>query len=645
MNSPAVHRIHAEIESPRPLRACEGEVSIHGWCFIEGQTEPPAVRLVTPAFVVSLASRTARADVPRLFPNEPAACRCGFVLIGRVAAGVYVADFEVERPQGTWERCKRLTFVVEPLPFTAVLDEPVSGGILRDRVKVGGWALDTTEPLAELSLRYGHREIACDIGLTRGDVPALFPDVRHAARSGFRSSDFLVAGHGPVRVRARSSSGRILVAPTRVSFSVATDENHAADLDLTATRVALAERRATQPPAPPGAPAAEHQLNILFVLHGSFASNSALHVAALANELTAAGHSCCVAVPHDASTLALLDRPAWRGVTYTEAEQALVFPNGRPPDVIHAWTTREHVRLFTEKLRTRHGAKLLVHLEDNEHQLLALTLGREFAALDRLDDAELDRLVPPDLSHPHRSRAFLASADAITVITERLKEFVPPGKPCLTLWPAADSRYFFPRPRPDAFRQVLDIAPDETVIFYPGNIHAANAPEMRELYAAVVELNRSGHPLTLLRTGLDRAAMPPALVTAAAPFVLNLGQVPQHRHLPPLMALADIFVQPGVPDAFNDYRFPSKLPEFFALGRPVILPRTNVGTLARHGIDAYVLERADADGIAAAIRDLRANPALAAKLSQGAADFAKKQFSWPRSAAALANFCFSVAAL
>jgi glycosyltransferase involved in cell wall biosynthesis len=104
------------------------------------------------------------------------------------------------------------------------------------------------------------------------------------------------------------------------------------------------------------------------------------------------------------------------------------------------------------------------------------------------------------------------------------------------------------------------------------------------------------------------------------------------------MALADFFVQPGRSDAFNDYRFPSKLPEFFALGRPVILPRTNLGTQVRHGIDAYVLNQADADGIVAAITELRCDPALRQRLSLGATAFAAQHFSWRRSAEALASF-------
>lgn len=643
MSPSAALRLHAEIETPRPLHAQAHEVRIAGWCLAEELPDPPPIRLVTPAGVVPLTGRVARQDVPTLFPANPAAARCGFVLTGPLPAGVHLASLEAQRPDGTWQQFRQLTLAVAPRPFAAAMDEPIAEGVLRDRVKVGGWAVAVDEPITELTLHYGHREVACDLGLRRDDVAALFPGVPHASRAGFRSQDFLVAGHGPVRVRARLASGRIALAATKVVFSVATDENHAADLDLTIPRVGLAEDGAVKPPDLPAPPPADRPLNLLFVLHGTFAANSALHVAALANELAAAGHACAVAGTHDLETLAHHDRPAFRGLTFAEAERGLAYPDGRGPDVIHAWTTREHVRKLTEKLRARHGARVIVHLEDNEQHLLALSLARDFAALDRLDDGALDRLVPPDLSHPHRSRAFLAAADGITVITERLRAFIPPGQACLTLRPAADARHFYPRPRPDALRRVLDVSPGETVLFYHGNVHAANATEVRALYAAVVELNRSGHPVTLIRTGRDRVPLPAELAAAAAPFVLSLGQIEHHRHLPALMALADIFVQPGEPDEFNDYRFPSKLPEFFALGRPVVLPRTNLGTLVRHGTDAYVLDRADAAGIATAVRELRTNPALAATLGRGAAAFAALHFSWRRSAEALANFYASLA--
>jgi glycosyltransferase involved in cell wall biosynthesis len=551
-------------------------------------------------------------------------------------AGIQLAQLEAQLADDRWQVFKTLTIAAESAPFRAVLDEPISEGTLRDRVKVGGWALDPSQPVTGLALRYGHREIDCLIGQPRRDVPAAFPDVPHAAAAGFISEDFLVAGHGPVRIKARLADGRTMIAPTRVSFSIATDENHGPELDLTAPRLGLDSPTVARTPEP--ITRVTRPRNLLFILPGSFAANHALHVTALANELAAAGHACAVAVSHDLSTLAHHAQPAFRGLLHTEAADGVTYPDGRGPDIIHAWTTRENVRRLTDQLRQRHGSRIVVHLEDNEQEILALTLGRPFAELDRLSDNELDRLVPADLSHPHRSRAFLASADGVTVIMDRLREFVPSGRTCLTLWPAADSRYFRPRAIPHEFRRGLDPVPGTTVLFYHGNVHAANAAEVRELYAAVVALNAAGHPVRLIRTGLDAVDCLGSLAAAVAPLVLNLGQIDHHRHLAPLMALADIFVQPGTADAFNDYRFPSKLPEFFAIGRPVILPRTNLGNVARHGVDAYVLDRADAAGITAAVIELRRDPALAGRLAQGAIDFAGQHFSWRRSAGALASF-------
>jgi glycosyltransferase involved in cell wall biosynthesis len=104
------------------------------------------------------------------------------------------------------------------------------------------------------------------------------------------------------------------------------------------------------------------------------------------------------------------------------------------------------------------------------------------------------------------------------------------------------------------------------------------------------------------------------------------------------MALADFFVQPGAPDDFNDYRFPSKLPEFFALGRPVILPRTNLGEILRHGEDAWILPNANAASIAEAIRLLRKDSDLRNRLTTGALAVATRYFNWQRSASDLLAF-------
>ena len=603
---------------------------------------PPRSSALCSVVTLPMTARVTRKDVPVLFPHHPAAKDCGFTIVGRLPAGLHVAGIEVQGSDDTWHCFKQFTIAVENAPFHAVIDRPIAAGRLTDRVRVGGWAICPEKSVQAITLRYGHREIACDINLPRADVAALHSAHPQADKPGFETSDYLVAGHGLVRIKARFSDGTSAIVRSPIEFSIATDENHGPELDLTVPRIDLetcARRRVAGP-----TPLTARPLNVLFILPGSFSANSALHVAALADELAAAGHACAVAVSHDLATLAHHEHPAFRGLLHAEAEAGVAFPDGRGPDVLHAWTTRENVRVLAEKLRARHGCRVIVHLEDNEQQLLAHALHCDLAALGKMSDTELDRLVPGDLSHPHRSRAFLAAADGVTVIADRLREFVPAGRPCQTLWPAADARYFFPRPRPDDFRRMLDLAPNETVLFYHGNVHAANAAEVRELYAAVLLLNRTGHSVTLVRTGLDRLDFLGPLAAEVTPHVLALGQILHHRHLPSLMALADIFVQPGEPDPFNDYRFPSKLPEFFALGRPVILPRTNLGTQLRPGIDAYVLDKADAASIAAAVIALRADPALCARLSAGAVEFAAAHFSWRRTAETLAKFYASVAA-
>jgi glycosyltransferase involved in cell wall biosynthesis len=445
-----------------------------------------------------------------------------------------------------------------------------------------------------------------------------------------------------LRFKARLADGTVALARLPREVAIATDENHGPELDLQAERVPL-PGYAHQPPST--AAATDRPLNLLFVLSGHFTSNSALQVCALANELGSAGHHCVISVPRDLTTVAQQANPRFRACLHPAAiAHGGDYPNGRGPDIIHAWTTREGVRHTTEAIRQRHGGRLVVQLEDNEQEILAQTVGRPFEALRAAPDEELAKLITPELTHPRHGPAWLGKADGVTVIAERLREFVPAGTPTLTLWPAADARYFFPRELPLPFRRILDPRPDSTWLFYHGNVHAANAGEMRELYTAVVQLNEAGHPVTLLRTGVNQTDFPGPLASQARPHVIELGLVPHHRHLPPLMALADVFVQPGAPDAFNNYRFPSKLPEFFALGRPVILPRTNLGEHLRHGEDAYVLDRADAAGIAAAIVELRRDDALRARLSAGATAFAERHFSWSRAAATLAKFYAQVTA-
>src|SRR5262249_29682621 len=147
------------------------------------------------------------------------------------------------------------------------------------------------------------------------------------------------------------------------------------------------------------------------------------------------------------------------------------------------------------------------------------------------------------------------------------------------------------------------------VIVYPGNVHPANAEEVRSLYLAIALLNRRGYPTFLVRTGTDYCEFLPRSGEWIKPYLRELGFVTREQ-MPEILALADIFVQPGRADRFNAYRFPSKLPEFLAMGKPTILPFTNLGLALAHEQEALVLEIADGSRITEAVMRICDDPRL-----------------------------------
>ncbi len=375
--------------------------------------------------------------------------------------------------------------------------------------------------------------------------------------------------------------------------------------------------------------------NILFALYHDFSANSAIHVHNFANQLAAMGHSTAVAVPEDDDRGAGLgeQRYAIQRFDRVDGDWSPLFANGKPPDIVHAWTPRENVRLFCEKLAGFCEFALLVHLEDNEEVILEVNLGMPFAKLAASSSAE----IPGNLSHPLHYRAFLGSADGVTLIMDRLDRFVPSEIPKLVLWPGADKDAFFPRPRDPQLLEQLGITSGMAVLCYTGNVHSANARDVRSLYLAAAILDREGTPTRLIRTGRDFCSFLGPDEEWAYNVSIELGHVAYHE-IPALLSLADVLVQPGKDNAFNAFRLPGKLPEFFAMGRPVVLPDTNVGRFVRHGEDAWVLEKVDALGIVEAVLGLRRDQALSERLATGALRFARERFNWERNTGALAAF-------
>jgi glycosyltransferase involved in cell wall biosynthesis len=375
--------------------------------------------------------------------------------------------------------------------------------------------------------------------------------------------------------------------------------------------------------------------NILFVLYHDFSANSAVHVHNFANQLALLGHSTAVAIPADTDRGAGLGEQNYSVQRFdqVDGEWSRVFANGQPPAVVHAWTPRENVRLFCEKIAGICAFSLFVHLEDNEELILEVNLGASFERLASSRTAE----IPGNLSHPRHYRGFIASADGVTMIMDRLERFVPPERPKLILWPGADEQLFFPRPHDPRLLEQLGIANGTVILCYTGNVHSANSRDVRSLYLAAAILDREGTPARLIRTGRDFCSFLGPDEEWAHKVSIELGHVP-YQEIPALLSLADMLVQPGTDNTFNEFRLPGKLPEFFAMGRPVLLPRTNLGRFVRHRENAWVLDKVDALGVVDAVLQLRGDTALRERLAAGAVAFGREHFDWKRNARALAAF-------
>ena len=388
-------------------------------------------------------------------------------------------------------------------------------------------------------------------------------------------------------------------------------------------------------------------MNLLFVSYGTWNNNSGYHIQALARSLNLRDCDCRVAVPKIKPEDDLPPAGWCQPVHYRDVLKngGAIFTNGRPADVVHAWTPREIVRQFVESYLEIHPATPhVVHLEDNEENLLERFLGKSISELRRDLKAGVEGLsIPPGLIHPNHYRTFLAEADGITVIHQMLEELPGLGREVCELVPAIYPEDFKGgQGHCERVRREYAVPDGARVVVYSGNDHFANAEDIRLLYQAMYELHRADRPIRLLRAGETLPEIYQPLPFDREQFETCLGVLP-HDQVLALLPCADILVQPGKPDEFNRFRLPAKVPEFLSAGKPVILPRANVGMELQHGVNAMLTEGGNPGEIVTNFEAIDRDPALASSLASGALEFARRRFDPERVAGDALRFYQKVA--
>src|SRR5271165_2304514 len=249
-------------------------------------------------------------------------------------------------------------------------------------------------------------------------------------------------------------------------------------------------------------------MNIGLISHTDFHGNSAMHVFSIAVELQKLGHECCMLVTHSPETVYEHGEPSFEVIDYATAlKSGLRFGSGARPDILHAWSPREHVRKITQALVKEFDCPYAVHMEDNEEQIVQDEVrGLDYAELQRLPESLVDALISPYRSHPVRYRDFIQNAAGYSCLIDRLMEFKPPRLPGVVFWPGFDAPFAdVPKIDRTAGRAPLGLSRDDIVLLYSGNVHLSIVGDLQRLYVAAGLLRRRGHPIKLVRTGMTEA--------------------------------------------------------------------------------------------------------------------------------------------
>jgi hypothetical protein len=143
-------------------------------------------------------------------------------------------------------------------------------------------------------------------------------------------------------------------------------------------------------------------------------------------------------------------------------------------------------------------------------------------------------------------------------------------------------------------------------------------------------------PLTFVKTGYNEF---PHLLKEGIEdgWIKDLGFLPRNE-LPGVLAMSDVLIQPGCSDPFNDYRFPSKLPEALVSGVPVILPYSNLGRILKDKEEALVSYDHSIDTLIDQITYLYDHPLERLAIGRNGAAFCREQLDWKQAARKIESF-------
>ena len=204
--------------------------------------------------------------------------------------------------------------------------------------------------------------------------------------------------------------------------------------------------------------------------------------------------------------------------------------------------------------------------------------------------------------------------DSITTCSETATMYISKyNKNVVTVYGGVDTDMFTPLPHKSDDAKI--------VIGYAGNARKWQGLDF--LLDAVRELHAKD-PRFILKILISESKY--VLPEWAHSFASLDGPV-SHEMVPAFLSTCDMLVIPRLQNTVNTLSFPSKLPEFMAMGIPIIASRTSdCHRIISDGTDGLLFDPGDAEGLMRNIRIL-ADPEVRTKIGRAARDKTVTQYT------------------
>jgi len=213
-----------------------------------------------------------------------------------------------------------------------------------------------------------------------------------------------------------------------------------------------------------------------------------------------------------------------------------------------------------------------------------------------------------------------------SVLEQRYHQIAPQAQ--LILLPTLVDAQLFKTGNPEYYRNKLDLGVSKIVVYTGSFTRPQGVRNLIEAMSLVAQEHKDAYLLIAGGSLAYESDDVPALIKQfnLSEKVINLGQLASNEVID-LLASADIFVVPKLDDVVNHAGFSTKLAEFLAAGKPVVV--SSVGDIPRylhHRVDALLCEPGNVRELVTNISLLLSDKALADQIGKRGQMLAREKF-------------------